>query len=423
MWFHVDVNNFYVSVERVFQPQYNGVPVVVLSNNDGCAISRSDEAKALKIPMGAVYFQWKAKFQEYGVKVFSSNYELYGDMSRRAMNIMQKYTPDLEIYSIDEAFGKLDGFNDKYIPGYDHKNYMLKLKREISRGLGLPVSIGIGPTKALAKMATRVAKKYPEQTAGVHLIDSDELRIKALKWLEVGDVWGIGRQYNNLLKKHGIDSAYQFTLLPDEWIKKNMSIVEFRLQLDLRGIRTLDFEKIQKRKNILRSRSFDKSLTELQPISERVASCAVKVASELRKQKSACKGIGVIITTGRHAENLYSRKFCFALDVPTNCDIELNKYCQMALKMIFKAGFIYKKAGVIVYDLVPEDDVQLHLFAPEPDEKRKSLMKIMDSLKNKYGKNCVKLAGQPKEDFKMRQEHKSRNFTTSLSDILVAKCH
>lgn len=158
MWFHVDVNNFYVSVERVFQPQYNGVPVVVLSNNDGCAISRSDEAKALNIPMGAVYFQWKAKFQEYGVKVFSSNYELYGDMSRRAMNIMQKYTPDLEIYSIDEAFGKLDGFNDKYIPGYDHKNYMLKLKREISRGLGLPVSIGIGPTKALAKMATRVAK-------------------------------------------------------------------------------------------------------------------------------------------------------------------------------------------------------------------------------------------------------------------------
>lgn len=422
MWFHVDINNFYVSAERVFQPQYNNRPVVVLSNNDGCAISRSDEAKALKIPMGAVYFQWEKFFQENDVAVFSSNYVLYGDLSYRVMKILESFTPELEIYSIDEAFGKLDGFNDKYDKDFEMKAYCLEIKKRMLQWLGLPVSVGIGPTKALAKMATRVAKKFPAETKGVHLINTEELRIKALKWLEVGDIWGIGRQYAKLLEKHNVRTAFDFTNLPDDWISKNMSIVELRLQHDLRGKRTLDFEKIQKRKNIGRSRSFDKAILDMDGVSERVASCAVTVANELRKQQTVCKGISVFITTGHHAENPISRKFSFVLDVASNCDIELNKYCQMMLKLIYKPGYIYKKAGVNVYDIVPEDEVQLNLFSPALDEKRKVLMKTMDNLKSRYGQNCVKLARQPKEDFKMKRNFLSREYTTKLQDIVVVKC-
>jgi len=422
MWFHVDINNFYVSAERVFQPKYNNRPVVVLSNNDGCAISRSDEAKALKIPMGAVYFQWEKFFQENDVAVFSSNYILYGDLSHRVMQILESFTPELEIYSIDEAFGKLDGFSNKYDKDFEMKKYCLEIKRRMLKWLGLPVSIGIGPTKALAKMATRVAKKFPEETKGVHLINTEELRIKALRWLEVGDIWGIGRQYAKLLEKNNVRTALDFTELPDDWVSNKMSIVELRLQHDLRGIRTLDFEKIQKRKNIGRSRSFDKAILDLDGISERLASCAVKVANELRKQETVCKGVSIYITTGNHAENPISRKFSFVLDVASNCDIELNKYCQMMLKIIYKPGYIYKKAGVNVYDLVPENEVQLNLFAPALDEKRKVLMKTMDNLKSRYGQNCVKLARQPKEDFKMRRNFLSREYTTKLSDILKVTC-
>ncbi|MBL6592418.1 MAG: Y-family DNA polymerase, partial [Flavobacteriaceae bacterium] len=219
----IDCNNFYVSCERVFNQKLNNRPVVVLSNNDGCAISRSNEAKALGIPMGAPAFKYEKIFRKHNVEVFSSNFTLYGDMSSRVMSILSKYTPNIEIYSIDEAFLKFDGFDN-----YDLKSYCQEIKNMVFKWTGIPISIGIAPTKALSKVANRIAKKFPEKTKGVHLIDSNKKRVKALKWLKIKDVWGIGFRHTERLKNIGIHTAYDFINLEDGWVRKNMSVVGLR---------------------------------------------------------------------------------------------------------------------------------------------------------------------------------------------------
>jgi len=220
----IDCNNFYVSCERVFNPKLNNRPVVVLSNNDGCAISRSNEAKALGIPMGAPAFKYEKIFKKHNVEVFSSNFTLYGDMSSRVMSILSKYTPNIEIYSIDEAFLKFEGFDN-----YDLESYCKKIQKIVLKHTGIPISIGVAPTKALSKVANRIAKKFPEKTNGVHLIDSDKKKLKALKWLKIGDVWGIGFRHTERLKNIGIHTGYDFINIEDNWIRRNMSVVGLRL--------------------------------------------------------------------------------------------------------------------------------------------------------------------------------------------------
>jgi len=226
----VDCNNFYASCERVFNPSLNGKPVVVLSNNDGCVIARSNEAKALGIPMGAAAFEFKKLFEKNNVYIFSSNYALYGDMSSRVMNILTNYTPEIEIYSIDEAFLKFDGFEL-----FDLNELGTTIKKTVTKGTGIPISIGFANSKALAKVANRISKKFPERTKGCYIIDTEEKRIKALKWLAIEDVWGIGRRYAYKLKGKGIKNAYEFTQLPDAWVKKHMTIQGLRLKKDLEG--------------------------------------------------------------------------------------------------------------------------------------------------------------------------------------------
>jgi DNA polymerase V len=269
----IDCNNFYASCERVFRPDLNGKPVVVLSNNDGCVIARSNEAKAIGIPMGAPAFKYQDLFNQYQVNVFSANFALYGDMSMRVMSTLATYCPDMEIYSIDEAF--LD------FKGYEYFE-LQKLGEEISevvrQNTGIPVSVGFAPTKTLAKAANRIAKKFPKETKGSYIIDNEEKRIKALKWLKVEDVWGIGRQFSRRLNAIGVNTAYEFTQLPEEYIRKDMSVVGLRMLKELKGIPALEMEQRKPKKNIATTRSFEKNYTTFEELNERIVTFSVSCA-------------------------------------------------------------------------------------------------------------------------------------------------
>jgi DNA polymerase V len=291
MYALVDCNNFYASCERVFNPKLNGKPIVVLSNNDGCVIARSNEAKDLGIPMGAPAFEYKKQFEENNIHVFSSNYELYGDLSNRVMSILSAYSPLSEVYSIDECFLKLDGFDTFF----DLQTIGLDMRKKVLKWVGIPVSVGFAPSKALAKIANKIAKKFPERTSSVYIIDSDEKRIKALKWTKIEDVWGVGRQHTKRLKAINVHNAYQFTQLPDDWIKHNMTIQGLRLKKDLLGIESIQMEEVHDKKNIACTRSFEKMYNDLDNLSERVSTFSANLGEKLRKQHSHCNLISVFL--------------------------------------------------------------------------------------------------------------------------------
>lgn len=414
----VDCNNFYASCERVFRPDLNGKSIVVLSNNDGCVIARSNEAKAVGIPMGAPAFEYEKLFQKHGVHVFSANFALYGDMSSRVMNILSDYSPDIEIYSIDEAFLKLKGFDF-----FNLQTYGEKMRFKVVQWTGIPISVGIAPTKALAKVANRIAKKYAEQTKGVYMIDSEEKRIKALKWLKIEDVWGIGRQHSKRLNAIGVKNAFDFTQLHDEYVRKQMTIVGLRLKHDLQGIPTLDLEAMQIKKNIATTRSFEKNYTEYEQLAERISTFASSCAEKLRKQNSCCNSLMVFIHANRHRKDLpqYSRNIVLKLPFPTNSSIELVKFATRALQHIFKPGYAYKKAGVIVQDFTQADCLQQTLFENR-DERHISLMKAVDTVNMRFGQQKIRLASQDtKRVWKMKQERLSPRYTTNLNDIITIK--
>ncbi len=415
----IDCNNFYASCERVFRPELIGKPVVVLSNNDGCIIARSNEAKELGIPMGAPAHEIADKIKEYNINVFSANFALYGDMSRRVMTILEDYSPNSEIYSIDEIFLKLSGFEN-----YDLQAYGEEMHTKVHKWTGVPISVGIAPTKALAKVANRIAKKFPQKTKGVYVINSDEQRVKALKWLKIEDVWGIGRQHAKRLKTLNINTAFDFSEFNSTWVKKNMTITGFRLQQDLKGIPTLDLESMQIKKNIATTRSFERNYTELEDLKERVTTFAVACAEKLRKQHSCCNTIMVFIHSNRFRKDLpqYSKNIVMKLPFPTNSNIELAEFACMALEKIYKKGIYYKKAGVIVLDFSLEDNLQKKIFENR-NEKHIPLMQAIDKLNSNYGQQKIKLASQDlKRVWKMKQEKLSPQYTTQLSDIITIKC-
>ncbi|NVN95229.1 MAG: Y-family DNA polymerase [Bacteroidetes bacterium] len=412
----VDCNNFYASCERAFRPDLNGKPVVVLSNNDGCVIARSNEAKAVGVPMGAPAFEYEELFKKNKVHVFSANFALYGDMSQRVMSILSEYTPDLEIYSIDEAFLKLKGFEK-----YNLQTYSEEMQQRVTKWTGIPISIGIAPTKALSKVANRIAKKYSVQTKSTYIIDNEEKRIKALKWLKTEDIWGIGRQHAKRLKALNINTAYDFTQMTDSWVQKHLSIVGLRLKHDLQGIPTLDFEIVQPQKNIATTRSFEKLYTEFDDLKERVITFAVSCSEKLRRQKSACNAMMVFIHTNEYREDLpqYSCNIVIKLPFPTNSSIELAKFATDALSKIFKQGYSYKKAGVIVMDFTSEDNIQLNIFE-NSNSRHIPLMKSVDRINALFGQQKVKLASQDiKKMWKMRQLKLSPRYTTNLNEIIT----
>ncbi|MDV3706509.1 SOS mutagenesis and repair protein UmuC [Elizabethkingia anophelis] len=415
MYALVDCNNFYASCERSFNPLLNGKPVVVLSNNDGCAIARSNEAKALGIPMGAAAFEYEKLFQDNDVKVFSTNFALYGDMSKRVMKILSEYTPDIEVYSIDEIFLKFIGFEN-----YDLHKYGLKMKSDVLINTRIPVSIGYAQTKALAKVANRIAKKFPEVTQGVYIIDSEEKRIKALKWLKIEDVWGIGRQFSKKLSQQGVTNAYQFTQLPDYYVQKDMSIVGLRIKRELEGKAYLELEDKKRKKAIATTRSFDKNYREYDIIKERVSTFASRCAEKLRKEGSYCSEVIVFIHTNyfRKDQPQYSKSIKIKIPQPTNSSITISKYAIKALEEIFIDGFAYKKAGVIVSKISPEPFRQFNLFENE-DPRHSKLMKALDKINKALPNPIVKLASQ---DFgrreKMKQEKLSPRYTTKWDELL-----
>lgn len=416
MYALVDCNNFYASCQRVFEPHLIGKPIVVLSNNDGCVIARSNEAKALGIPMGAPAFEYKKLFEENNVFVFSSNYALYGDMSNRVMNLLRNYTPEIEIYSIDEAFLKFEGFEF-----FNLNEVGLQMRRTVTKGTGIPISIGFAPTKALAKVANKIAKKFPDKTNSVYTIDTEEKRVKALKWTKIEDVWGIGRKQAKRLQARNVFNAYQFTQLHDDWVRKEMSVVGLRLKHELEGKPTLDLEMPKSKKMIATTRSFEKMHSQLSDLSERVATFTASCSEKLRKQNSHCNMIMVFVHTNYHRKDLqqYSRNIVIKTDFPTNSTIELNKYAQIGLKAIFKEGYQYKKAGVIVMGLTPNNQTQLSLFNIS-NPRHQPLMSVIDKLNNSFGTNKIKFGNQSLgRQWKMRQEKLSPSYTTRIKDIIT----
>lgn len=414
----IDCNNFYASCERLFRPDLNGKPIVVLSNNDGCVIARSNEAKALGIPMGAPAYKFRHEFEKNNITVFSSNYALYGDLSARVMNILRSFAPEIEIYSIDEAFLKFDGCEH-----IDFNDFGQHIKKTVERATGIPISLGFAPTKSLSKAANHIAKKFPERTKGVHIIDDDEKRIKALKWLKTGDVWGIGRRHTERLQSYGITTAYKFTQQDDKWVRSIMSVVGLRLKKDLEGIPTLEMEGHHDKKSIATTRSFDVLHSNLDDLKERVSTFAVTCAEKLRRQKAQCNSVMVFLLTNRFREDLpqYNPSTVLKLPYATNSSIEISNFALEGLEKIFKQGYEYKKAGVVIMDFTTESEHQLNLFE-NSNPKHKKLMSTIDKLNNSIGQKKIRLASQDLDrTWKMKQEKLSPRYTTRFDEIMIIK--
>lgn len=413
----IDCNNFYASCERVFKPSLRNKPIVVLSNNDGCVVARSNESKALGVKMGVPIFQINDLVKQHGIVVCSSNYNLYGDLSNRVMTLIKQFSPDVEVYSIDEAFLKFNGF--KY---FDFNQIGLEMHRIVKKGVGIPISVGFAPTKALAKVANKIAKKFPERTQNYYIIDTEEKRIKALKWTKIEDVWGIGRQFSKRLQSIGVFNAYQFTQLSDSYVKKYFTVVGLRLKKDLQGEPTINFEDIKPKQNIATTRSFDIMMKTQDELRERVSTFASLAGVKLRSQQSNCELIHVFIFTNRFRQDLpqYHGFKTVKLPFSTSSTFELNKYAQIALNSIYKEGYNYKKAGVILMGISQDETQQLSMFEYE-NPKHKVLMTVLDKLNIKMG-DKVKFGGQDlKRKWKMKQEMLSPSYSTNLNQIITVK--
>jgi DNA polymerase V len=414
----IDCNNFYASCERVFNPSLNGKPIVVLSNNDGCIIARSNEAKALGIPMGEPAYKIKELIEEKSIAIFSSNYTLYGDMSHRVMSIISGFVPEMEIYSIDEAFLHFDGFEN-----IDLHKLGRKITTTVTHSTGIPVSLGIAPTKTLAKAANWFAKKI----SGYHnvcIINTDEKREKALKLLEIESVWGIGRRLSKRLRYYSINTAWDFTQKSKSWVRHQLGVTGERTWLELRGIPCIEMDKSTTKKTICTSRSFGEKLTEIEPITEAVANFAALCGEKLRKQHSLANTLLVFLHTNPFSNNQpqYSNQIFIQLPIATNDTTELVHYAREGLRTIYKAGYKYKKAGVIAGEIIPENPFQTMLFNSRNREKFQKAMSTMDSLNAIYGNRKVHVASQGfGRGWRLKNEQLSPCYTTRLTDILEVK--
>lgn len=414
----VDCNNFYASCERLFNPKIRSSPVVVLSNNDGCVVARSEEAKALGIKMGEPAFSIEDMLVKNNVAVFSSNYTLYGSVSNRVMSVLANYSPHMEIYSIDEAFLDFSGMNNLYSRAAD-------IKATIIRDVGIPVSVGVAPTKTLAKMANRFTKKH-SRDIGVHVLDSAEKITATLAATPVEDIWGVGTQYAALLKKHNMHTALEFSHASDDWVRKEMSVVGLRMLHELRGIPSIQLEEEPPpKKGVCVSRSFGKLLTEKNDVREALASYIAICGERMRRQKSCVRMLTIFLHTNnfRTQDKQYYRSINVQLPTATNSTKELIHYAMMGLDKIFKPGFNFKKVGVLAQDLVPEDQVQQNLFSEADLEKDARLMKALDSINQHFSnKQLVRFAIQGNgRKWKLKQEKLSPCFTTRAVEMLRAK--
>lgn len=411
----VDCNNFYASCERVFNPKIEKQAVIVLSNNDGCVIARSNEAKALGIKMGEPAFKIKWLIEKNNINVFSTNFALYGDLSNRVMSVLRSEVELIEIYSIDEAF--LD-FSD-----YSNNERAFAIREKVKQWTGIPVSVGIAQTKVLAKVANHIAKKYTKK--GVFMFDDEDLIRRALNVFAVEDLWGVGSKHAKRLKDVGIHTALQYREADTGWIKRNMSVNGVRLQKELFGKQCYPLELTPKRKkNICTARSFGNEIKDISKLKEAISSHANTCATKLRKEKSCCTSISVFLSTNpfKPTAKQYNPHRIIRLETPTNDTMEIVKIAISGLKAIYRNDCIYKKAGVIVGGTVPQQQVQLSLFDNLDRDKRKLINLAMDKVNTKMGRNKVRLAVQGSgRKWRLKQEKLSPCYTTRFADILEVR--
>ncbi len=413
-----DCNNFFASCERVFNPSLNGKPIVVLSNNDGCVIARSNEAKALGIKMGQPVYQLKDIISRGDVKLFSSNYNLYGDMSNRVFQTIKQYAPTVEIYSIDEAFIDLSGMDIEALNDFGRQ-----LVRVVRRNTGIPISIGIAPTKTLAKVASKLCKQYPK-LEGCCVMHRPEDITKVLKKFPIGDIWGIGRRYNKMLNTFGVEYAEQFRALSPSWIKDKMSIVGVRTWRELHGEPVIEFEEeASGRKSIMVSRSFAKELTTIPDLEESLTTFISIAARKLRAQQSLAGQMQVFIFTNRHRNDKpqHIEGSLITFPSPTDSTIDMVKEGVRVLKELYREGYEYKKAGVVLYDISSKSASLYDMFEDEKRTKHKSLMATLDNLSSRYGRSAVMIGHQSSDGIKSNRNHLSPEYTTKWGDILTVK--
>jgi len=399
----VDCNSFYVSCERLFNPKIRRKPVVVLSNNDGCIISRSNEAKALGIKMGEPYFKAKDIIVRNKVEVFSSNYSLYGDLSRRVMRTLKRFNSEIEVYSIDEAFLDLSNFPDQ-----DVEKIGKEIRETVLQWTGIPTSIGIAKTKTLSKVANHIAKK--KQSGVTNLIGIDNLD-PILEKVEINDIWGVGKQLTKFYQKNGIYNAKQLKNKSNTWIKKSSNVLGSRTAMELRGIPCINLETTQtKRKSCVVSRSFGKRIEKFQELKEAVANYCLNASEKIRSESLVTKAITVFVRTSPFQRNFgyYSNAKTIDFPIATNNSIEIVKTAVSILEAIFKNGYQYQKAGVMLTGL-RNDDGRKNLFSSEKDEKINSLMRSIDNTNYRYGRSTLSLASAGvHKKWNMKREYSSK---------------
>ena len=413
----IDCNNFYASCERIFNPRLIGKPIVVLSNNDGCIITRSAEAKELGIKMGEPYFKAKKIIDKNNVKVFSSNYSLYGDISQRVMETLARFASDVEIYSIDEAFLGLNGFEN-----YELSKYCQYIRRTIKQWVGIPVSIGVSTTKTLSKIANNLAKKN-KQYDGVCILKSWFDINEALKLTSIEDVWGIGRRLSVFLKKYKINTAYDFTQLDKGWIRKNMGVVGEKTFLELCGVSCIELELIPSdKKSCCVSRSFSKPVEKIDDLEESVSSYGTRVAEKIREEGLVAESMSIFVLTNyfNRKEKQYSNSIKLQLPYPTNNSIKIVKRALEGIKKIYRQGYRYKKAGVILYGLTKAK--QTRGLLDYDRESSDSIMNTLDRINERYGSSTIRLASEGVDkSWSMRRESVSPCYTTRFDDLVEAK--
>ncbi len=413
----IDCNNFYASCERIFNPRLIGKPIVVLSNNDGCIITRSAEAKELGIKMGEPYFKAKKIIDKNNVRVFSSNYSLYGDISQRVMETLARFASDVEIYSIDEAFLGLNGFEN-----YELSKYCKYIRRTIKQWVGIPVSIGVSTTKTLSKIANNLAKKNKEYD-GVCILKSWFDINEALKLTPIEDVWGIGRRLSVFLKKYKINTAYDFTQLDKGWIRKNMGVVGEKTFLELCGVSCIELELIPSdKKSCCVSRSFSKPVEKIDDLEESVSSYGTRVAEKIREEGLVAESMSIFVLTNyfNRKEKQYSNSIKLQLSYPTNNSIKIVKRALEGIRKIYREGYRYKKAGVILYGLTKAK--QTRGLLDYDRENSDSIMNTLDRINERYGSSTIRLASEGVEkSWRMRRESVSPCYTTRFDDLVEAK--
>ena len=413
----MDCNNFYASCERVFNPKLEGKPIVVLSNNDGCVVARSNEAKALGIPMGAPYFKYKQLINRNKVYVFSSNYTFYGDMSARVMTSLKSLVSDIEIYSIDEAFLDISSFY--YC---DLEETAQEIRRLIKQWTGIPVSIGIGPTKTLAKVANRQAKKHT--VSNVFDIRDQSIREEILRDLPLEEIWGISTRWGRRLRRIGIDTAYDLTQANARHVRKTISIVGERIHHELNGTSCIGIEEVKNKKNIISSKSFGRKVMMVGELEEAVSNYVARACEKLRAQGSRAQGLYVFLRTSPFVdpEKRYSNGMSTFFTIPTSNTSKIVKEAKYLTQKLFVYGYEYQKIGVMLLDITGAENEQYSFYEYENYDQSDRVMEVLDGINSKYGSSTLTLGAQGiKKDWKMKSEQKSAAYTTNMLQIPTVK--